>query len=232
MYCVSPEGTTRWYRVIGAVATNITIGSTGVIFDYEYLGDNSYLYALDQYDGSVFWKTPMMYYGASNNNIAITNNGGVICSMSDSLGLLNPVTGEYIWKVLAQTNYKVKLMGNDGYVSVYDQWTGRHYYNIADGIEGKIIPSGAADPMVFGNAGNYYRGVLPGMACYDMYGEELWSFNSGGSYGYSLTLSYDSVIYLASGDKVFAIQGDNSLAKSGWPCATHDNRNTFNYTKY
>jgi len=232
MYCVSPEGITRWYRVIGAVATNITIGSTGVIFDYEYLGDNSYLYALDQYDGSVFWKTPMMYYGASNNNIAITNNGGVICSMSDSLGLLNPVTGEYIWKVLAQTNYKVKLMGNDGYVSVYDQWTGRHYYNIADGIEGKIIPSGAADPMVFGNAGNYYRGVLPGMVCYDMYGEELWSFNSGGSYGYSLTLSYDSVIYLASGDKVFAIQGDNSLAKSGWPCATHDNRNTFNYTKY
>jgi len=232
MYCVSPQGNTRWYRVIGAVGTNITIGITGYIFDYAYWGNNKYLYKINQYDGSVIWKTPMLYHGAANNNIVITHNGGVICSMSDSLGLLNPVTGEYIWKVLAQTNYKVKLMGNDGYVSVYDQWTGRHYYYIADGIEGKIIPSGAADPMVFGNSGNYYRGDLQGMVCYNLYGEELWNFNSEGTKGWSLTISYDNIIYLVSGEKVFAIQGDSSLSKSGWPCTTHDNRNTFNYSKY
>ncbi len=233
MYCVSPQGNTRWYRVIGAVGTNITIGITGYIFDYEYWGNNKYLYARNQYDGSVYWKTPMLYSGVANNNIVITHNGGVICSMSDSLGLLNYTTGEYIWKVVAQTSHKIKLIANDGLVSVYDQWTGRHFYNISNGIEEKIITSNAADPMVFDHIGNYYRGVSPGMVCYNAYQEELWSFNSGGgSNGRSLTLSYDNIIYLVSGGKVFAIQGDYPLGQSGWFCATHDNRNTSNYLKY
>ncbi len=232
MYCVNPQGTTRWYRVIGAVGTNISIGITGYILDYAYWGNNKYLYAINQNDGSVFWKTPMLYNGAANNNIVITHNGGVICSMSDSLGLLDPTTGEYIWKVVAQTSNKIKLIANDGFVSVYDQWTGRHFYNISNGIEEKIITSNAADPMVFDHIGNYYRGVSPGMVCYNAYQEELWSFNAGGSKGRSLTLSYDDVIYLVSGEKVFAIKGDNPLGQSGWFCATHDNRNTSNYLKY
>lgn len=232
MYCVSPQGNTRWYRVIGAVGTNISIGITGYIFDYAYWGNNKYLYKINEYDGSVIWKTPMLYHGAANNNIVITHNGGVICSMSDSLGLLNPTTGEYIWKVVAQTNYKVKLIANDGLVSVYDQWTGRHYYNISDGEKKIIVTPSAADPMVYDNIGNYYRGASPGMVCYNAYGEELWNFNSEGCKGRSLTISYDNIIYLVSGEKVFAIQGTNPLGQSGWHCATHDNRNTFNYLKH
>ncbi len=174
----------------------------------------------------------MNYHGVSNNNIAITDNGDVLCSMADSLGLLNPATGEYIWKVQSQTNYKIKLIGNDGLVSVYDQWTGRHYYNISNGVEEKIITYGAADPMVLDNSGNYYRGAGPGMVCYNSEGEELWNFNSGGSKGWSLTLSYDNIIYLVSGERVFAIQGDKPMAQSGWPCMAHDNGNTCNYSKH
>jgi len=234
MYCINPQGTTKWYRVIGASNTNITVGSTGIIFDYEYSGNPNiyYLYAVNPDDGGVYWKTQMNYFGAANNNIAVTDNGDLVCSMSDSLGLLNPASGEYIWKVRAQTSSKIKLIGNDRLVSVYDQWTGRHYYNISNGAEEKVIESGAGDPMSLDNNGNYYRGASPGMVCYNSNGEVIWNFNSGGSNAWSLTLSNDKIIYIVSGDKVFAIQGDSPLAQSGWPCATHDNRNTYNYSKH
>jgi len=234
MYCINPQGTTRWYRVIGALGTNITVGSTGIIFDYEYAGNPSiyYLYAVNPDDGGVYWRTQMNYSGNGGDNIAVTDNGDLFCSMADSLGLLNPATGEYIWKVLAQTNYKIKLIGNDGLVSVYDQWTGRHYYNISNGAEDKIIESGAGDPMSFDNNGNYYRAVSPGMVCYNSDGEVIWSFNTGGSKGWTLTISNDNIIYLVSDDNVFAIQGDSPLAQSGWPRASHDNRNTYNYSKH
>ncbi len=43
MYCVDNQGNTKWYRVIGAQGTNITIGSTGTIFDYEYAENIKYL---------------------------------------------------------------------------------------------------------------------------------------------------------------------------------------------
>lgn len=232
MYCVNPQGTTKWYRVIGAVGTNITIGSTGIIFDYETWESILYLYAVNPDDGGVYWRTQMYYSGNAHNNIAVTDNGDLLCSMPDSLGLLNPATGEYIWKILAQTNFKIKLIGNDGLVSIYDQWTGRHYYNISNGAEEKIIESVAGDPMSFDNNGNYYRGASPGMVCYNSNGEVIWSFNSGGSKAWTLTLSNDNIIYIASGDNVFAIQGDSPLAQSGWPRASHDNRNTYNYSKH
>jgi len=41
-----------------------------------------------------------------------------------------------------------------------------------------------------------------------------------------------SIYYLVSGEKVFAIQGDNPLGQSAWYCAIHDNRNTYNYLKH
>ncbi len=235
MYCISPQGTTRWYRVIGASGTNITIGSTGIIFDYGYSGNPNihYLYAVNPDDGGVYWRTQMNYSGSGNSNIAVTDNGDLLCSIAqDSLGLLNPANGEYIWKILAQTNHKNKLIGIDGLVSVWDQWTGRHYYNISTGAEEKVIESVAGDPMSFDNNGNYYRGASPGMVCYNSDGEVIWSFNSGGSKGWTLTISNDNIIYLVSGDKVFAIQGDSPLAQSGWPRSTHDNRNTYNYSKH
>ena len=232
MYCVNPQGTTVWYRVIGAVFTNITVGSTGIIFDYETWENIPYLYAVNPDDGGVYWRTQMNYYGSSANNIAVTNNGDLLCSMADSLGLLNHATGEYIWKVLAQTNHKTKLIGIDGLVSVYDQWTGRHYYNISNGAEEKTIESAAGDPMSFDNNGNCYRGASPGMVCYNNNGEVLWSFNSGGSKAHTLTISNDNIIYIVSGEKVFAIQGDSPLAQSGWPRISHDNRNTYNYSKH
>jgi len=232
MYCVNPQGTTKWYRVIGASTINITIGSTGIIFDYEYYGNPNihYLYAVNPDDGGVYWRTQMDYRGSADNNIAVTDNGDLLCSMADSLGLLNPATGEYIWKILAQTNHKNKLIGIDGLVSIYDQWTGRHYYNISNGTEEKVIA--AADPMSFDNNGNYYRGVSPGMVCYDSNGEVIWSFNNGGSKSWTLTISNDNIIYIVSGDKVFAIQGDSPLAQNGWPRVSHDNRNTYNYSKH
>lgn len=232
MYCVNPQGTTKWYRVIGSVGTNITVGSTGIIFDYETWESKYYLYAVNPDDGGVYWRTQMNYSGNSHNNIAVTDNGDLLCSIADSLGLLNSATGAYIWKVLAQTSFKIKLIGNDGLVSVYDQWTGRHYHNISNGTEEKVIESAAGDPMSLDNNGNYYRGASPGMVCYNSDGVVLWSFNSGGSKGWSLTISNDNIIYLVSGDKVFAIQGDSPLAQSGWPRASHDNRNTYNYSKH
>jgi len=235
MYCVNPQGTTLWYRVIGSIGTNITVGSTGIIFDYEYSGNPNiyYLYAVNPDDGGVYWRTQMNYSGNGGDNIAVTDNGDLLCSIAnDSLGLLNPATGAYIWKILAQTNFKIKLIGKDAMVSIYDQWTGRHYYNISNGTEEKVIEADASDPMSFDKNGNYYRGVSPGMVCYNSNGEVIWSFNTGGSKGWTLTISNDNIIYIVSGDKVFAIQGDSPLAQSGWPRVSHDNRNTYNYSKH
>ncbi|NIA19508.1 MAG: hypothetical protein GWP07_03620 [Xanthomonadaceae bacterium] len=48
----------------------------------------------------------------------------------------------------------------------------------------------------------------------------------------SIAISSDKVIYIANGKKVYALQGDATLASSGWPKYSHDNRNTSNVNKH
>ncbi len=172
----------------------------------------------------------MNYSGSATNNIICTDNGDLVCSIADSLGLLNSATGEYLWKVQAQANYKNKVITPDGLIELFDQWTGAHFYNISNGIEKYVL--NLYDPLLVDDDGNFYKVSSTQISVFNNSEEELYSTPFAGANANTLTLSNESVFYFVSGDKVYAIQGVAPLAKNGWPCASHDNRNTFNYSKH
>jgi hypothetical protein len=82
---------------------------------------------------------------------------------------------------------------------------------------------------------NQLYGVLsdynPILSVTDEDGSVKWESSMGIS-GYTIAVSSDKIVYFISDNKIFALQGDGALAHSGWPRFTHDNRNTFNASKY
>jgi len=230
MYCINTQGTINWYRFIGASSMNISVGSTGTIFDYEYDQGINYLYAVNPADGTVLWRKQMNYSGHAANNIAITNNGDLVCNMSDSMALVNPANGSYIWKVVMATSEKSKIINVNGQIYIYDQWSGLHMVDGQNGSDLEVLNIGYG--CILDNAGNFYRVAGEKVMCYSVQGEALWEFVTGGANSNSMALSNNNILYVASSTGVFAIQTDSPIGQSGWPCPGHDNRNTYNYSKH
>jgi outer membrane protein assembly factor BamB len=230
MYCVSPQGNTRWYRVIGATINNITIGYYGTIYDYQSDMGVKYLYAIYPEDGSVRWRKKLNYHEAAANNIVVNQNGHLICSSSDSLALVNVDIGEYVGKVALSVSEKQKIVDINGFIYVYDVWSGLHVIDSQNGVEKEILNIGYN--CITDEKGRLYRVSLDKFNCYTNTGELSWSFTTGGANPAAIALSNDNILYVASSEKVFAIQGDAPLPQNVWACPTHDNRNTFNFSKH
>ncbi|NOX84740.1 MAG: PQQ-binding-like beta-propeller repeat protein, partial [Chlorobi bacterium] len=106
---------------------------------------------------------------------------------------------------------------------------GVYRYNSQDGSQsGQVLKNGL---FCFDGSGKMYDAGVNGVKVYQYDGTEAWSFNTP-SYGNTLTISSDNIVYVATADKVYAIRGDGSLAMSGWPTYAHDKRNTFNVNKH
>ena len=171
MYCVDKNKNTRWIRPIPHNGLPISVGNTGIIFDYEYFENKEYLFAINPDDGNTLWNYKLDFYAAGTNNITIGNSTGDIISVSNE--------------------------------------------------------------CVIDTKGNFYRASGDGIFEFDNEGTRIDTFLFNvGSYGRNIVLSKDNILYSAGADKkIIAIQIKNPIATKGWPCFTHDNRNTFNYSK-
>jgi len=189
-----------------------------------------YLYAIYPEDGSVRWRKKLNYHGSAANNIVVNQNGHLICSSSDSLALINVDIGEYVWKVALSVSEKQKIVDINGFIYLYDVWSGLHVIDSQNGVEKEILNIGYN--CITDEKGRLYRVSLDKFNCYTNTGELSWSFITGGANPAAIALSNDNILYVAGSDKVFAIQGDAPLAQNVWACPTHDNRNTFNFSKH
>jgi len=233
LYCVGPDGQTKWHHFIGADGTPITIGYNGTIYD---IGHESqyYLYAYNPSTGNEIWKVPMDSYGSFSNNIIVADDGNLIWLDNGNLVKGDAADGHTIWKTAAQSNYFNKVLDPDGFVYLWDQWAGTAVFNSQTGVK-KESRIHVTDWPTIDSRGRLC-GVIGGsesrLSVNDADGNVVWKNSIDSFYGGSLAISADKVIYIANDKKVYALQGDATLASSGWPKYSHDNRNTSNVNKH
>lgn len=248
LYCIDKDGNTKWYN-LGAngwgIATGITIGQNGVIFYYSALLYQPHLIAVEPSSGAVKWKTEILTYSSSSNNIVIADDGFLICSFkkvgeSEShLHRIDPATGNIIWSSTDQSLGYKKWIGTDG--AIY-QLEGGYYYRFDLQTGGKeVVRSGELgaidnkNRLVFA----FSEGSQRKLGIFDYDGTLDWEVNMDGFTGHEILISDNKVIYGIINlhpisyvpTKICAIKGDARLASSGWPRPAHDNRNTSNFSK-
>ena len=240
LYCVGSNGQTKWHHFIGADIAPITIGYGGTIYDfgYEMLRDANrqpyylhYLYAYDPNTGNELWKIPTdagVFSGS--NNITVAANGDLIWRNNDKLVRSDPAEGHTIWQVDAESNYANKVIDPAGFIYLYDQWAGTAVFNPQTGAKKESRIHVTSWPVV-DSLGHLCGATLNGLNVNDATGTLVWEKNIGFQ-GQTVTISADKVIYVADSHKVYAVQGDATMAQSGWPRFSHDNRNTFNVNKH
>jgi len=232
MYCVDKNQNTRWYRPIPSSGTPISVGNTGIIYDYEYFENVKHIIAINPSNGNVLWKKKLEFSGCGSNNIAVTTNGDLICSVfPDSLYSISP-SGKTNWKIQDKHYQCSKLISPTEIVYTYNQWSGMSRFDVNTGVAvGNNIS--VPDETVLDSKGNFYKAGGDGIIEFDTEGirKDTFSFHVG-AHGKNIALSKDNILYSGGPDKkIIAIQIENPIATKGWPCFTHDNRNTFNYSK-
>ena len=234
MYCISSDGAMKWHRFISATNIPITIGYGGTIYDFErdasYLG---LLTATNPNTGALIWSMPAALVSGANN-ITIADNGNIITLIhTDTLACINPENHNFIWKTAASTVQDYKYISPDGFIYLYDQ-LGTYLYNVTTGNK-EAGPVLLPHSTTFDSKG-HLLGIIsdynPYLTVTDNAGEIIWENRMDGFYGWSVAISSDNIVYVANAKKLYAIQSDAPLANKGWPKYSHDNRNTFNYSKH
>ncbi len=234
MYCISSDGTMKWYRFIGAENNPITIGEGGTIYDFEHDASTQLLTASNPNTGELIW-TMHAATGSGANNITIADNGNIITLIhTDTLICINSNNHNTLWRTPAGTWQDYKTISPDGFLYLYDQFTGTYLYNITTGNQeaGQVTL-----PHLYNfDSKGHLVGIIsdndPYLSVTDNTGEMIWKNRMDAFYGRTVAISSDKIVYIANGKKLYAIQGDAPLANKGWPKFSHDNRNTFNYSKH
>jgi len=243
LYCVGPDGQTKWHHFIGAEGTPITIGYNGTIYDIGHESwfvhdlnrwlSQTYLYAYNPDTCNEIWKVPVDNLNSGYDNIIVADDGDLIWRDNANLVRFDAADGHTIWKTAAESNHYSKVLDPDGFVYLYDQWAWTAVFNSQTGVKKESRISVTSWPTIdsrgrlCGTMGSESR-----LSVNDADGNVVWKNSIDRFYGGSLAISTDKVIYIANDKKVYALQGDATLASSGWPKYSHDNRNTSNVNKH
>jgi len=203
------------------------------------------LYSIDPNTGAFNWVWEVPHTLSLDGNdiftygelggMALANNGNIITLFStDTLVCIDPENHNIIWRTPASTWQDYKFISPDGFLYLYDQFTGFYFYNVSTGIQ-EGGPLTLPTRPTF-DSGGHLVGVFsdndPYLIVTDNTGKMIWENRMDGFYGWSVAISSDNIVYIANGKKLYAIQSDAPLANKGWPKFSHDNRNTFNYSKH
>ena len=234
------DGGLSWYRFtyMSTAASQITVGKNGTIFKFDNIDQKNVLTALNPENGSLIWSTDA-YTPSYYNNISIADNGDLITFVqTDTLARINYSNGQFIWKQNISSWNVAKFIDNNGNVLTYNQWSGSSFYSVSNGSLVKGPFTTLPHNVCIDNKNQLY-GVISDydarLSITDEEGNLKWQ-SSMGIYGATTAVSDDKIIYFITVEnyveKLFAVQGDGSLAHSGWPRFSHDNRNTFNASKF
>jgi hypothetical protein len=251
LYCINKNGNTKWFNidaVAGSVGTGIVIGKNGNAFYYTNINAKNVLAAVNIENGAVIWTKEILSCGSSANNIVIDEEGNLVCSFADvetneyHLHVIDAIDGSVLWQSDFISSTQKKLIGPDGYYYHYlDNNVDKHgVYRIAAYSNNFTLTNWG---LYVGAIDNQNR-LLYSFTDKDDYNKvKLGIFNTDATVDWSVQInSLRNIDYLISSDKiiygvvgnnqVIAIQGDASLAASGWPKLAHDNRNTSNWSKH
>ncbi len=229
------DGGISWYSFTsGSTAGSpITVGKNGTIFKFNIIDQKNVLTALNPENGSLIWSTDAST-SSNSNNISVADNGDLITFIRlDTLARINYSTGQSVWKKNIDGFNSAKFIDNLGNVLIFNQWSGSSFYSVSNGslVKGPLtLPHNVCidnKNQLYGIRSDYDAHL----SITDDDGNLKWE-SSMGIYGATTAVSNEKIIYFIAGDKLFAVQGDGSLAHSGWPRFSHDNRNTFNASKF
>jgi outer membrane protein assembly factor BamB len=208
------------------------------------------LVALDLATGNVAWTLEIFNHYSGANNIAIGDDGNLVTVFNDinktgkKAHLIDAGSGNILWTSPFEVEAVPKFIGPDG--TVYEELFG-HKYSVYGSTRDLVMDTPFPAGINVGAIGNNNKlltgftdsGRLRHMAAYSPSGNQEWSTRMDGLVGKKFVVSNDHVIYGIINlhpasfipTKICAIQGNTSLASSGWPSFAHDNQNTSNVNK-
>ncbi|MBN2805681.1 MAG: PQQ-like beta-propeller repeat protein, partial [Prolixibacteraceae bacterium] len=251
LYCIGKDGNTKWYNVDavgGMIATGISIGKNGNLFYYSTIDAKNSLISVDAQSGLILWSKPIQAWGGGANNIVVDDEGNLICSYVEEgaseyhLYSIDPADGSVLWKSNFLSTAQKKWIGPDGYYYHYLDRNVEKYgvYRIASYSNDVTLANwdfhlGAIDNQnrlvhTFTDKDDFNKGKL---GIFKTDGTIDWSIYIYALRNSDFLLSDNKVIYGVVGEnQLIAIQGDATLANTGWPKLAHDNRNTSNWGKH
>ena len=255
LYCVDKNGNTKWYNLEingSAIFSGISVGHNGTIYYVTNLyaprwDGGIYLVAVNPSSGIEKWTKKIGSLGSASNNIAIADDGFLICSFIDEgaterhIHRIDPVTGNISWSSTSLGGIWEKWIGPDGYIyqTIAPAGEFQGIYRIDPQTGGKGLVYRTIEPTAIDNQGRLVVSFLTedvpsnsALGVFNSDGILDWSVEVDGMTGKDFLISEDKIIYgITSLKQIVAIKGDAKLASSGWPRDGHDNRNTSNWSK-
>jgi outer membrane protein assembly factor BamB len=210
---MNPDGTTKWTyrmkspgRVDGATFTfsSPAIGADGTIYLGAETADTGFVYAMNP-DGTLKWR-----YDTSNvvrSSPAIGSDGTIYIGTKGFLGT----------RTATSVDAEFLALNPDGTL----KWT----FSVGTATTGADIycsPAVGADGMIyFGAETGFLYALTPD-------GTLAWKYMIGGINWTSPALLEDGTLYIGGNDGILFAMSTQSkgLARSPWPKAHHDNRNS------
>ncbi len=235
IWCINPQGELLWYRLDEMSGLfDMAIGHDGTLYDIEGgYGDESRFVALDTQTGEVKWSITGINnpYGPS----VIDDNDNVYFYSFDTLECINTRTHKVVWKNFYDgipLSYTLRINQTGDLLSnLYGEG---HIIDPSNGFE-ENTAAYPFDPLV--DSKNRFIGIMGapifGIALCTEEGEKIWDTGLLGNFmPCTFLLTSDKKLYGFSNNILYAYQYDATLAHSGWPRYTHDNRNTHNASKW
>ncbi len=226
LYAVSPKGMLKWKtETPGWTAESISVGSDGTIY---VAGDG--LMAINP-DGSVKWSAgePSMVFYCSS----IGQNNTIYVGADDGLYAINH-EGTIIWKFQPKSWVRsCPAIGTDKTIyitlsrfvyAINPDGTLKWKFDTNDGVESS--PAIGSDGVIYaGNDNGDLYALNPD-------GTLEWKINTIYGIKSYISIGMDGTVYFTNeGGYLYAVTSSSQgLAKSCWPKAQHDNRNSGRYT--
>jgi hypothetical protein len=197
------------------------------------------LKSVDGVSGQVLWTKKIDGIGAAANNIAINDNGELICSFikeGDSkyyLYRIDPGSGTILWESVDESSSSGILLSPNGQATML--LGNFHLMDLTSGTVRKFTAENVTLAIAI-NSDNQYlvphtEASVAGCTTYNEDGTLDWHMKMDNLKG-QIVIDHNKVIYsIKSNGQIVAMQGNSKLASTGWPKKGHDNRNTFNYSK-
>ena len=205
IYCFDAvTGTEIWSEILSGLTASCMTVWNGMVFIPTFMGS---LYALDANTGSIIWENTDSYQGYWDSSPVVVDNLIYINGNDSRTRAIEATTGTTVWEVdITPGTYLAATSAYcDGRLYFGDQVDAYHCLDASNGSTIWSVPgvqhgsSGIAGGTVFfGEGADRSYGKVVALSCES--GEEIWSYQTGGTEIYSSPAITDGVVYIAGMD--------------------------------